>query len=344
MSSARPNRSSTPDEQRSVGPVRASLGCVLVTGGTGFIGLRLVAALSQAGVGVRVLSRSGDRPGAWPAHVELVRGDITDPESLAAAVAGCTSVAHLAGEWRVPSRFWSINAEGTKNVLNVARQAGIAHLLHMSSVGVMGGRRAGRIDETEPCHPVNDYERSKLEAERLAVRWSGDTGTCVTVLRPTIVFGPRPGGPDSLLALLRAIRARRFVYFDERATANYVYVDDVVDACCRALEARTPGLFIVADPCRLTEFVGTAAECLQVPKPSIRVPLPIAYTAAAALQAVGRLARRESPLTVARVRALSNRTWFESADIRNAMGWTPTIGWAGGLARTIDAYRAAGRL
>jgi len=320
------------------------VGHVLVTGGTGFIGRRLVAALDRAGARVRVLSRAADAPSGWSGNVEMVRGDVTDPASLAAAMAGGTTVAHLAGEWREPSRYWTVNAEGTRNVLSAAQQAGVSHLLHMSSVGVMGSRRQGRLRESEPCRPANDYERSKFEAERLALQWSRDTGIPVTVLRPTIVYGARPGQPDSLLALLRAIRARRFVYFDRGAAANYVYVDDVAGACLRALEGRTAGLYIVADPCRLTEFVDAAADALRVPRPAARVPLPVAYAAAAALQAAGWLLRRGSPLTLARVRALSNRAWFESADIGDALGWTPAVGWSAGLARTIDTYRAAGLL
>ena len=344
MSGAGPIRMSTPDDRVSTGDAGSSVAQVLVTGGTGFIGRRLVDALGRSGARVRVLSRAGDGPGDWHPNVEVVRGDVTDPASLAAAVEGCTSVAHLAGEWRVSSQYWTVNAVGTQNVLSAAQRAGVAHLLHMSSVGVMGGRRPGRIGEAEPCRPANDYELSKFEAERLALLWSGDTGIRVTVLRPTIVFGARPGSPDSLLALLRAIHARRFVYFDRSAAANYVYVDDVAGACLRAIERRTPGVYIVADPCHLAEFVDTAADALQVPRPTRRVPLPIAYAAAATLQSVGWLTRRGSPLTLARVRALSNRAWFESSNIADALGWTPAVGWAAGLARTVAAYRAAGVL
>lgn len=344
MGGAGSRRMSTPDDLESAVRTGPGTARVLVTGGTGFIGRRLVDALNRAGSRVRVLSRASELPDVWRGHVEVVCGDVTDPASLAAAVDGCTSVAHLAGEWRQASRYWSVNAAGTENVLEAARQAGVAHVLHMSSVGVMGSRRPGRISEAEPCHPANDYERSKFEAERLALRWCADTGVPVTALRPTIVFGARPGGADSVLSLLRVIRARRFVYFDRRAAANYVYVDDVVGACLRALERRTPGVFIVADPCHLTEFVGAAADALQVARPAGRVPLPIATAAAATLQAVGWLTRRRSPLTLARVRALSNRSWFESSAITDALGWTPGVGWAAGLARTIDEYRAAGLL
>jgi dihydroflavonol-4-reductase len=320
------------------------MGPVLVTGGTGFIGRRLVEALGDAGVRVRVLSRRGTAWSEPGRSIDVVRGDVTDEASVARAVEGCVAAAHLAGEVRDPSRYWSVNAKGTAQLVTSAQRAGVMHILHMSSVGVMGCRRAGPVDESESCRPMDEYERSKLQAEELALAGSRESGMHVTVLRPTIVFGARLDRPDSLLALLRAIRAGKFVYFDRMAVANYVYVDDVVGASLQALERRVPGVFTVADPCLLSAFVELAADAMGAPRPTLRVPLPLAYAGAAAMEAAGWLWGRNSPLTVSRVRALSSRTRFESASITSALGWAPTVGWAEGLARTIAAYRVAGML
>lgn len=315
-----------------------------MTGGTGFIGRTLVEALYDAGVRVRVLSRTGTGWSGTGRSIDVVRGDITDEASLARAVEGCVATAHLAGEVRDASRYWSVNAKGTAQLVTSCRRAGVRHLLHMSSVGVMGCRRAGPVDESEPCRPMNEYERSKLQGEEFALSGSRESGMSVTVLRPTIVFGARLDRPNSLLALLRAIRAGRFVSFDRMAVANYVYVDDVVGASLQALERRVPGVFTVADPCLLSAFVERAADAMGAPRPRLRVPLPLAYVGAAAMEAACWLSGGNSPLTVSRVRALSSRTRFESTSIASALGWAPSVGWAEGLARTIAAYRVGGML
>jgi nucleoside-diphosphate-sugar epimerase len=212
-------------------------------------------------------------------------------------------------------------------------------------VGVMGATRSGPVDESGPCHPRNAYEQSKLEAERLAMGWSVQFRIPLVALRPTIVFGARSGGdPDSFLGLLRAIKSRRFVYFDRLAIANYVYVEDVVAACLAGSARTARGVFIVADPCSLVDFGAAAAEALDVPAPRTHVPVLVAHGASVLLKALGTVLGRPSPLTPARVRALSNRTLFHSSTIEAALDWRPAIGYRAGLVRTVQAYCKAGSL
>ena len=319
---------------------------VLVTGATGLVGRALVASLLADDQPVRILTR-GSRalPLAWTERVEVCAGDLTRPDTLAAAVDGCGGLYHLAGELRDESRVHAVNADGTGHLLEAARHAGLSHVVHMSSVGVMGIDRPGPVDETTDGAPQNAYERSKREGEQLAQSWSASTGVPVAVLRPTSVFGGREGGgPDSILALLRAIASGRFLFVGRGAAANYVYVDDVV-AAARAAAARVAAAtMIVADPAPLTDFVAAAAEALDVPPPRRAMPRPLAFATAVALEAVGALAGRPVPLTRARVRALSTRTVFRSTRIEAVLGWRPAVGYREGLRRTVDGYRGIGQL
>ncbi len=323
-----------------------SAGRVLVTGATGLIGRRLVAALLAEDTPVRVFTRGrSSPPPEWAGRVETAIGDLADPAALASACAGCAQVFHLAGEWRAPDCFRAVNVDGTRQVLRAAASAGAQHVVHLSSVGVMGTRAAGPVDEAAPCRPRDPYEQSKLEAEQWALLWAGETGVPVAALRPTIVFGPRPAGEaDSLLVWLRALQAGRYAHLDRRAVANYVYVDDVAAACLAAAARRAHGVFIVADPCPLADFVAAMAEALGVPAPRAVIPLPLAYLGALGLGLVSAVLRRPNPLTLARVRALSNRTLFRSTQSETALGWRPLIGYRAGLARTVLAYRRAGQL
>ena len=246
----------------------------LITGATGLIGRYLVEALLDAGERVRVLTR-GQRAidPAWAGRVEIAKGDLTDAASLPPALDGCDRLFHLAGELRNPDRLWSVNADGTRALLDEAQRAGVRHLVHMSSVGVIGAERSGVVDETETCHPRNPYEESKLAAERAARAWGEQPGRRAIALRPTIVFGPRSANEDdSFLQLLKAIQAGRFVHLDRRAVANYVYVEDVVAACVAAMQQDAAGVLIVADPSPLEAFVRAAADALQVSAPTRRLP------------------------------------------------------------------------
>lgn len=315
---------------------------VLITGAAGFVGQHLVDQLLEQGQAIKILTR-GERhlPSSWTNCVEIIRGDLTDPLTLARAVADVTTVYHLAGELRELSLMHAVNVEGTRNLLATCEKSSVRQVVHLSSVGVMGATQMGAVDEDWPCHPLNEYERSKYEAETIALEWSKKTGVTVTVLRPTIVFGEGVrSSSDSILAWLRAIQAGRFVFLDSRAIANYVYVADVVSACRLAFASRVGGIFIVADPCLLTDFVNAAADFLGVPPPRFLIPARYAAIVAFVAQSVW----RDSPLTLSRVRALANRTCYTSKRIHRALTWQPTNGWREGLRRTIAWYREQGQL
>lgn len=318
----------------------------LVTGATGFIGQHVVEHLLLEGSDVRVLTR-GDRsfPQSWLGHVDVVYGDLNDSKALQKAVEGCELVFHFAAELRDFKQMDRVNIEGTNCLLEACDRAGINKLIHLSSVGVMGVTRKGNVDEREPCTPRNNYERSKFVAEKLVLAWSKNSGKQTIVIRPTNVFGDGPhGGSDSMLAWLKAIKQGIFVFFSRRAISNYVYVKDVADACCSAAKMDASGVFIVNDFCPLADFVSAASAALGVPAPKIFIPAPFSYVTALLFQVFFRLARRNSPLTLSRVRALSSRTCYLSNRIRETWGWFPSIGYKIGLQRTVDWYRQMGKL
>lgn len=321
----------------------------LITGATGFVGTHLVRKLDADGWRVRILTR--DKL-AWSdpiaSRVQVSIADLRDAQTLLSQLDGCRVVYHLAGELRDSNQMQSTNVRGTENLLNACREAQVDQVVFLSSVGVMGARQEGRVDESIPCRPSNEYEKSKYAAEQKALAWSAQTGIPLIALRPTIIFGDgerRSGiNSDSVLAWFRAIQKGQFVFFDRRAIANYIYVGDVVSACVLAGQANATGVFVVADSCLLTDFVSTVAQALDCAQPRLLVPTQLALAGAWAAQSLGRLVGRTSPLTIARVRAFSNRTWYDAGKIRAALGWQPEIGWRNGLRRTIYWYRQNGYL
>jgi nucleoside-diphosphate-sugar epimerase len=321
---------------------------VFVTGAMGFIGQKLVHRLLESGAGVRILSRrDGGWPEGWTGRVDVRRGDLSDRAALSRQLAGCWTVFHLAGELRDRSRMQAVNVAGTANVLAACEAAGVQNVVHLSSVGVIGARGSGLVDEATPCSPKGEYERSKHEAERVALAWAERTGIPLAALRPTTVFGdgPRAGSdPDSMVAWLRAIQAQRYIFFDRDAIANYVYSGDVAEACQIASSQRLNGVFIVADSCPLAAFVAAAAKAMGTPAPRRFVPTTVGYAVALVMQAGAMTVGARSPLTVNRVRALSSRTQYSPERLCSLTGWRPTTGWEAGIGLTVAWYRSQGFL
>lgn len=201
----------------------------LVTGATGFIGGRLAERLVlEHGAEVRALVRNlagAARLARFP--VTVVRGDVTSPSDLEAAVQGCDVVFHCAygTSGSQKHRSW-VNTEGTRRVLAAAQAAGAKRIVYLSTLMVYGQTEDGDLDEAAPRKRFgNPYSDSKLEAERIALA----SGLPVTVLQPTAVYGPWGGvWTETVLKSLRS--GRQILVNGGDGLGNHVYVDDLVSA------------------------------------------------------------------------------------------------------------------
>ncbi len=214
---------------------------VLVTGGTGFIGGRLAERLAvESGARVRVLVRELGR--CWRIArfpVEMIRGDVLEPATLARASNGCDVVFHCAygnrGSEELQRR---VNVEGTANVLNAARAANVSRIVYLSTVAVYGATPDGDLDETAPRrHSGHVYMDSKLDAERLALEYVRKQALPVTILQPTAVYGPF--APVWTVGVLDQLKTGRIILVNGGdGLQNVVYVDDVVTAMLLAATKR----------------------------------------------------------------------------------------------------------
>lgn len=209
---------------------------VLVTGGSGFIGRHAVASLSAAGAHVRVVDL---KPHPDPS-VDVVVGDIGDPDALSEAFAGgIDSVVHLAAVTSVlrsvenPGGTFDTNVAGTHAVLEAARAAGVSSLAFASTNAVTGPMDAPAIVETATLRPLTPYGATKAAGEMLMSAYTASYGVRCVALRLTNVYGPGMQAKDSIVArLMRAIRLEREfeIYGDGRQVRDYVHVSDVIDA------------------------------------------------------------------------------------------------------------------
>ncbi len=227
-------------------------GPVFVTGASGFIGGRLVAALTEQGRRVRALVRpTSDVSGMDERRVEWARGDILDPESLRRGMDGCEEVFHLAAcarNW-APRReaFFRQNLEGTRNVLAAAEAAGVRRIVCTSTIVTFGPTLPGVVaDETTPRSTgrfFTEYEESKTQAEQECLAWAR-RGLPVTIVNPTRVYGPgRLTEGNSVTLMIDQYRRGRLPVLLNRGRdrGNYVLVDDLVKGHLRAMERGRPG-------------------------------------------------------------------------------------------------------
>ena len=209
---------------------------VLVTGGSGFIGRHVVSQLTADGAHVRVVDL---QPHPDPA-VDLVQGDIADPEVLATAFdGGCDSIVHLAAVTSVlksleePDRTFRTNVAGTHALLEAGRAAGVTSLAFASTNAVTGPMEQPKITEDAKLRPLTPYGSTKAAGEMLMSAYSASYGLRCACIRLTNVYGPGMQAKDSIIArLMRCIRLGTTfeVYGDGTQVRDYVHAHDVVAA------------------------------------------------------------------------------------------------------------------
>src|SRR5580704_8193314 len=175
----------------------------LVTGASGFLGWHVANLLVERGHPVRALVRPGSVVSGL--DVETVTGDLRDAASLDRAMAGCQLVFHAAADYRLwakdPSEIYRSNVDGTRNVLEAAKNAGVARVVYTSTVGCIGIPPQGLGDERTPVsleEMTGDYKKSKFMAEQIALEYAR-SGLPVVIVNPTAPVGshdvkPTPTG------------------------------------------------------------------------------------------------------------------------------------------------------
>jgi dihydroflavonol-4-reductase len=220
---------------------------ILVTGATGFLGHNLIPRLHQAGYRLRALVRpSSDVDFLVRNQVELAYAeDITDTTAVRKACQGCRFIIHAAGHFRfwgsVPT-FWQTNVEGTATMLAGALEAGVERFVHVSTVVVVGKTFPGQvIDETHPCQPLDPYQRTKLEGERLAMAYYQEQGLPVVILRPGAFYGPWGHYAFNRLFFEEPLRGWRIEVNNGQHITFPVFALDVALAIQLALKNGRPG-------------------------------------------------------------------------------------------------------
>ena len=313
-----------------------------VTGGSGFIGGRLIERLVADGRPVRALARSDSSAAKVEAlGAEAVRGDLEDRASLAAGAAGCATAFHLAahlGEWGAWEEFERGNVEGTRNALAACRDAGVRRFVHCGTeAALMAGEPLVHVDETAPLRPDSraPYPATKARAE-LAVREANRDGFETVVVRPRFVWGR--GDTTLLPELVKMVEAGRFAWVGGgRNVTDTAHVDNVVEGLLLAAEKGRPGeAYFVTDgePVVFREFITELMATAGVEMPDRSVPVAVAKPLAAASEGIWGALRRTSapPLTRLAVWLSAMECTIDISKARAELGYEPVVSREAGIA------------
>jgi predicted dehydrogenase/nucleoside-diphosphate-sugar epimerase len=318
------------------GPAR-----ILVTGAGGFLGRALMRRLKERGESVRVLVR---RRREDPLEIPVV-GDLGYPEVVEAAVAGVETVFHVGAAMKGSAGdFQRGTVAGTRNIVESCLKHGVKKLVYVSSLSVFdhAGRAEGQVvAESSPYEPYPDrrgaYTQTKLEAERLVLEAARDRGLNVVVLRPGQIFGP--GAEATAPAGTIGLAGRWIVVGDGTRKLPLVYVDDVADAMILAAERDVPpgSVFNLVDATEVTQrqFVAAAKTGPVRTPPALFVPEFVMNMMAFGVEMLGKVLKRNVPLTRYRVASIRPLWPVDGAAARDVLGWTPRVGVAEGLKRTF---------
>ncbi|GAB4309857.1 MAG: NAD-dependent epimerase/dehydratase family protein [Phototrophicales bacterium] len=317
-----------------------------LTGGTGFLGRHLVAALCRRHDPVRVLTRYPEEHSwlkRYP-NVQVIQGDLVDKSTLIRGIAGCRYVIHAGGFfrfWGDKQVFMQTNALGTLNMLEAAKAEGVERFIHISSIAVIGEPDPTNvIDESYPPKPVEPYQESKYEGEQMALRYYQEFGLPVIVLRPGAFYGPlghyafnRLFFKDAMRGIIMQIDGGKHIIFP-------AYITDVVEGIFLALERGRVGEIynICGDWISHREAFDIICEQAKLHWPRPPIPGWLGITASRILELFSRITRRE-PFWPINMRSYVYNDWRVSNEkARRELGFSPTP-FEEGARRTIQWYK-----
>jgi len=325
---------------------------VLVTGGKGFLGGHIASQLAARGDRVRILARPSAQAEkhADASVYEIVWGDIRDTETVEQAVDGVDHVIHTVSNFRKGgsdnNEAYSVNVEGTENLLRAAKQYNIQHFIHCSTIGVHGTVLEIPANEETSFNPTDLYQETKLVAEKKVWEFYQKTKLPITVIRPISLFG---AGDMRMLKLFRLIKQEKFIIVgDGEVLFHPAYIDDVVQGflLCLGNERAFGEAFIIGGEGYLTlnELCCLIAKELKVSPPKLYVPMAPVLALATLCEKICVPLGIEPPLHRRRVSFFQNNRAFSIDKAKQILGYQPQFSLEEGIQKTIQWYQTQGWL
>jgi nucleoside-diphosphate-sugar epimerase len=319
----------------------------VVTGASGQLGSHIVEQLRQAGERVRAVVRPGGEAAFLrQLGAEVVEADLTRP--LTGAFTGADVVFHAAAkvsDWGPWETFRDEAVAVTTNVVDACRSAGVARLLHVSSISVYGHPKLTPGQRIEEATPTGQnlwmwdwYPRAKLLAEEIAWKFPN-----VTVVRPSWIYGPRDR--VTFPRVIPALLEKRVPFIGSGDNLlNIIYAGDVARGCI--LAARNPAAvgkaYNLCSEGEVTQrdLIDTLTDALGEPRVTRHVPYGLAIRFAWFREALARLMRSPKPPAITRraIFLIGRPTQYSIGKARTELGWSPEVKIGDGVARTLKWY------
>ena len=327
---------------------------VLITGATGFVGSHVARLLASQGASLRLLVRaSSRRENLAGLSADQVIGDLRDQASLKRALSGCEFVFHVAADYRLWTRtaadaqeMYRANVEGTRGLLQAAREAGVRRVVYTSSVATMGFRPVPELaDEDSPvslADMIGHYKRSKFIAEQVALQ-AGRSGADVVVVCPSTPVGEQDIKPTPTGRIIVDFLNRKFPAYVDTGL-NLVDVVECARGHVAAMEKGRPGqrYILGGENLSLKQILDKLSAISGIPAPEVRLPYAVAL-AFGVLDTgwTGYLLGREPRATIDAVRMGRKKMYVSSAKAERELGWR-TVAVDDALQRAVDWFRGHG--
>ena len=310
---------------------------VLVTGATGFLGLRTVEMLIDQGFPVRALVRRPSKAGTL-AHLgaEIAQGDVTDPDSLKPAFEGIDYVIHAAADTSGTEKgARQVTINGTRNILDLCASHQVKKLVYISSCSVYGSAeyKDGQVvDENSPLEWFPErrgiYSWAKLEAEKIVLDYMNQDKVPAVCIRPGTIYGP--GGENFSPMLGFSWKSKIFVVIQKKGfTLPLVYIDNLVQAIITALvqEKSAGKVYNVVDPQRIgkKEYMDAFIRKLYPGAWCVYAPYGLLFPVVGLQQCLFGILKRKPFLTRYRLASSQRSKIYDSSKIMDHLGWQPSF-------------------
>lgn len=320
---------------------------LLVTGGTGFTGSRLVEYLIDKGHHISVLD---NQKGLFYDYLinkgaSIILGSVTDLETVKKSLEGVEGVFHLAAAFRQinasKKTYWDVNVEGTRILCEESLKKPLQKFVYCSTQGIHGDIKNPPGSEDSPIVPVDYYQFTKYEGEKVVKEFAGK-GLKSVIIRPTAIYGP--GDPERFLYLFRFAKKGKFYMFGNgKAFYHPVYIDNLCDGFYAAWESDkiSAEAYIIADEEYFTikELVKKIGQSMGKKIKFIHLPFSLLYVAACLFEFLYKPSKKSPPLFRRRVDWYRQNRAFKIDKARQELNYNPRIGIEEGLKRTAKWYK-----